>query len=206
MKRIFTACLVLASAIVLLCSCGKKASSIVLSTSEVEIEINASYQMVAYMLPDNVIADNLLWKSTDETIAIVNDSGLITGVSEGSTNIIATGNGGEYAVCAVSVKKQSAYDRLSNKEREFVDVVLKAVNSFYNPSSVTIKYAYYHDVTDRWSISVSAQNKMGGYSEVDYDLDRDGTLIDPFFKHVRTGLDSGYNLDLVNEAIRERVG
>lgn len=98
-------------------------------------------------------------------------------------------------------EKLSVYERLSDKEKDFADIMLKGLQYFNNPKTVSITYAYYNSGTDSWAITVSEQNAMGGYTQTDYDLARNGKITKPMFNHVKTGLDSHFNLDLINEYI-----
>ena len=43
------------------------------------------------------------WKSSDENVVVVNESGMITGVGEGTATVTAISHNGLEAVCAVSV-------------------------------------------------------------------------------------------------------
>ena len=65
-------------------------SSIKLRTSNVSINKNETYKLVATILPDLPYNKTLKWESLDESIATVDDAGIITGVGVGSTKVSAT--------------------------------------------------------------------------------------------------------------------
>lgn len=176
--------------------------SIVLSTNAVEVSVEESVEITYVLMPENSEKQTVEWKSTDETIAIVDDSGVVTGVAVGETNIIASCGDDVFATCAVTVKEKSAYERLDDKEQELVDALLANINVFYDPSSVSIVYAYL-SASGTWNITVRAHNQMGGYSEQDYDLKPDGTIEEPIFDHVEMPGNEDYNYDLINQAIAE---
>ncbi len=178
---------------------------IVLSSSSCEITVGEIYQVKYIIVPENATDKDLSWKSVDPQIAAVNSEGVITGISDGNTNIVVSSSQDVFATISVSVRKESAYNRLSEKERKFVDTFLKCIGNFKNPKSVTITYLHNFDVTNSWAISVRAQNGFGGYGETDYRLYRNGELTETVVKHVRSniGEDANYNLELINEAIRE---
>lgn len=210
--------LVLSCCLTLMCSCGeansggtaatqtpqpgKEVTAIILSSETIEITVGDTYQMTYMVLPDGAADQTLAWKSTDEAKVIVDEVGIITAVEEGQANIIVSTENGVYATCKVTVKEPSAYDRLDEDEKELVDALLAGIDKFYDPGSVSLKYAYHHGTGDSWAITVSAQNQMGGYSEKDYNLYEDGRLEEPVFNHVRMP-GNYYDLDLVNEAIKE---
>lgn len=184
-------------------------TAIVLSTNSVEIEVDETYQLSYTILPQNADNQAITWSSADNTVASVNESGIISGISEGQTNIIVECKNGVYEVCSVTVTEKSAYDSLSDKEREFVDVFVGVINKFYDPESVTIKY-YSHAVLNTngtWDITVSAHNQMGGFSEKDYIIDRSGNMTESILGHIQMPhWEDECNLDLINKAIQECIG
>lgn len=177
--------------------------SIVLSSASCEITVDDTYQIAYIIMPENATNTAVTWKTVDDSIATVDENGLVTGLTAGQTSIIISADNDVFSTLSVTVKEKPAYERLSDRDRELTDVFFRCVGQFKNPSSVSITYAYYNSVTDSWSISVRAQNSMGGYTEEDYDLDRNGKITKPIFDHIKTGLDGRYNLDLINEAIAD---
>lgn len=189
------------------CSAGSEKKdennlSIVLSSNAVEVSVEESVEITYVLMPENSEEKTVEWKSTDETIAIVDDSGVVTGVAVGQTNVIASCGDDVFATCTVTVKEKSAYERLDDKEQELVDALLANINAFYDPSSVSIVYAYLSP-TGTWDITVRAHNQMGGYSEQDYYLNQDGTIEEPILNHIEMPGNEDYNYDLINEAIAE---
>lgn len=177
--------------------------SIVLSAGSCEITVDETYQIAYVIMPENATNPAVTWKTVDDSIAKVDENGLVTGLAAGQTSIIVSAGNDVFSTLSVTVKEKPAYERLSERDRELTDVFFRCVGQFKNPSSVSITFAYYNKVTDSWSISVRAQNSMGGYTEEDYDLDRNGKITKPIFDHIKTGLDGRYNLELINEAIAD---
>ncbi len=56
----------------------------------VEVQVGNQIRINAHVNPTNSYPNNIVWKSSDETIATVNDYGLVTGISDGECDIIAT--------------------------------------------------------------------------------------------------------------------
>ena len=81
----------------------------------------------------------LVWTSGDESVASVNQSGVVTGVGEGNTTITATVNGTDISdTCSVTVK---AYKTVTFKNGESVftsDTVLKG-NAVAKPATDPVK-------------------------------------------------------------------
>ncbi len=62
-------------------------------------------QLTATVLPDNATNKAVTWKSSDKTIATVDDKGLVTAVKEGTATItVTTTDGNKTATCKVTVK------------------------------------------------------------------------------------------------------
>ena len=220
MKKLFA--FVLALLMLLMAGCGgtptedndsaqnqeNAVSAIVLSSNAIEIKVGESKILSYTTIPAEAEATNAGWESADSSVATVNANGQVTGISLGQTNIIISADGGVYATCSVTVVEPSAYEQLSAKERDFVDALLRNIDDFYNPSSVIVKYIYKHSNDHGWDITVAAQNKMGGYTEKDYDLSLAGELSIPILPHIDMpdADEQGYNLDLINAALSECLG
>ena len=65
---------------------------------------NRTAQLEATLLPGNADDKTISWKSSDDTIATVDDSGLVTGLSLGTVEITAS-SGSASDVCEVTVEK-----------------------------------------------------------------------------------------------------
>lgn len=89
-----------------------KVSSIKLSDTAATIEVGASKQLAASVLPDNAQNRNIVWSSGNSAIATVDAaSGLVRAVSVGTTTITATAQDGSgiAAICTVTVKEAAHY-------------------------------------------------------------------------------------------------
>ncbi|MDT0607806.1 Ig-like domain-containing protein [Croceitalea rosinachiae] len=71
-------------------------SSISLSPENPTITIDDSLELIAEVLPANATNKAITWSSGDGTIAIVNDDGTVTGVSEGTVTITVTTEDGSF--------------------------------------------------------------------------------------------------------------
>lgn len=81
--------------------------SIVLNKTSVQIETAKTVQLTVTVLPENAANQQIGWSSSDETIAKVDENGLVTAVAEGSATITATAldGSGISAECTVVVVK-----------------------------------------------------------------------------------------------------
>jgi uncharacterized protein YjdB len=80
-------------------------SSITLNRTEAELIVGEKQQLSATVLPVNASDNSVTWSSTNESVAVVNESGLVTATGAGICNITATANdgSGKSASCLVTV-------------------------------------------------------------------------------------------------------
>jgi uncharacterized protein YjdB len=83
-------------------------TDISLDNTSVSMQVNESQQLTATVAPNNATNQNISWRSSDETVATVDDTGLITAVGEGTVTItVATEDGDFSATCIVTVNPAS---------------------------------------------------------------------------------------------------
>ncbi len=84
-------------------------TGITVNPTEIEIEAGKTISITATVTPANADDPTFTWRSNDESIATVDASGRVKGISVGSTTITATTNdGGFTATCTVEVTPSSA--------------------------------------------------------------------------------------------------
>lgn len=75
------------------------------------IEQGSTVQLTETVTPSNASDTSVSWSSSNTSVATVNSSGLVTGVSAGSATItVTTTDGGYTATCAVTVTAPVLYD------------------------------------------------------------------------------------------------
>lgn len=85
-------------------------TSIGLTQTEIELAPSNTYQLGVTVSPSNAKRpDSVNWSSSNENVATVNSSGVVTGVSNGTTVITASA-GALTATCAVVVDGPAAYE------------------------------------------------------------------------------------------------
>ena len=107
------AMIVLGGSMIATSSCKKEKNQVIevtgieLGESSVEMTVGTSHKLTATVLPENATEKGVVWESKDESIASVDQKGLVSAVKEGSTQIIvSTANGNFSAVCNVIVEKE----------------------------------------------------------------------------------------------------
>ncbi len=86
---------------------AKPAESITLDHENVSLNIGETLKLIATVLPDNASDKSVTWVSSDSVIASIDESGLVTAISEGAATITATTNDGSEltASCIISVRE-----------------------------------------------------------------------------------------------------
>ncbi len=72
-----------------------------MSDSDVKLQINAQYQLDAIIIPHSM-ASSIVWSSSNEDVATVDNTGLVTAVALGTTEITAS-CGGQQKKCMLTV-------------------------------------------------------------------------------------------------------
>lgn len=87
---------------------GIAVESVALDQTEITVGTGSTVQLTATVLPEDATDQALEWYSSNEGIATVDDTGLVTGVAEGSCTIMASAASGAYAEVAVTVEVAAA--------------------------------------------------------------------------------------------------
>ena len=83
-------------------------TGVTLDKSTLSMKVNETYTLKATVAPTNATNKNVTWKSSDEKIAKVSLSGVVTAVAEGKATItVTTADGSKTATCEVTVTKAS---------------------------------------------------------------------------------------------------
>ncbi|MEA4965602.1 MAG: Ig-like domain-containing protein [Oscillospiraceae bacterium] len=99
-----------ATARVVVTQTGVAATGITVTPEMLKLDVGETGSLTAAVLPKNASNQKVTWCSADESVATVNENGLVTGVAAGTAAITAaTADGGFTASCAVTVTEPIAY-------------------------------------------------------------------------------------------------
>ncbi len=91
-------------------------TGVTLNINELEMTVGGSGQLTATIEPFYATNLNIIWTSENESIATVDNNGLVQAVLEGTTYITAeTEDGGYTAICTITVKPKPPAVELSDK-------------------------------------------------------------------------------------------
>jgi len=99
-------------------------SAITLSESAASLTLGATCQLTATITPTDAVKPGLTWTSSDESVATVDETGLVTAKGAGTATITcaATDGGGVNATCEVTVIKIDRSGTIDG--RDYVDLDL----------------------------------------------------------------------------------
>jgi len=99
----------------------KAPSKVKLNSSSKTLRAGATYQLKA-TLPKNTASWDIEWSSSNKKVAIVNQNGLVTAISEGSAKITVKTFNGRKATCKLTVKSGEQSARINLLDYMGVDV------------------------------------------------------------------------------------
>lgn len=80
-----------------------EATGITLNKNSATLAVDANLLLLATVAPDNVTDNSVTWASSDEDVAIVDETGYVTALAEGTVTITATTANGLTATCTITV-------------------------------------------------------------------------------------------------------
>ena len=87
-----------------------KVKGVDIFNSDITLDVGAMEQLVANVTPNEAADKSVVWHSADNSVATVDQNGVVTGVGYGTTEIIVTTNDGGYTDrCKVSVNCPHRY-------------------------------------------------------------------------------------------------
>lgn len=116
-------------------------TNIVLDKSEISLTLGDTIRLIATIEPEDVFNQQLIWSSSDESIASVSKEGVITALKEGNAIItVTTEDGNKKASCKVTVEKKESQKELGDVDHsgkvDSLDalIVLKITASLITPT------------------------------------------------------------------------
>ena len=111
-----------------------------LDVSTKTIYLFKSYKLKATITPAKAANKTLIWQSSDESVATVDNKGLVKALDCGETTITATSTNGIVGKCVVTVKvKQVKSIKLNYKRKTMLVGKTYKLKAKYNPSTATYK-------------------------------------------------------------------
>lgn len=120
------------------CSCNvtvsdKEITKIALDRQSATVDAGKTIQLTATFTPKDASNTTLTWVSSDESVAVVNSSGNVTGVKGGVANITCRAQNNVEASCTVTVKGGSTNQSNNNNAANNTPPANNAPYGHYNP-------------------------------------------------------------------------
>lgn len=156
------------------------AQGITLNRTSVKLEAGYNYQLVATVTPESATNKDVIWSSSDESVAKVNSNGVVSLIAGGEATITATTvSGGVSASCVITViQNPSGVEVDSNVRNMYVGQVATltatvlpltatyrdVVWSTNNDKIVTVTSKGLVTAVSRGTAIITAKTKVGGYT------------------------------------------
>ncbi|MDE5744885.1 MAG: Ig-like domain-containing protein, partial [Paramuribaculum sp.] len=99
------------------------AESITINLPEAELSEGESVRLTATVSPDGTVERTVTWTSGDGIIATVDETGRVTAIKPGETEITATTANGVSASCRISVKSSTTGIRENDREKDLPFII-----------------------------------------------------------------------------------
>lgn len=92
-------------------------TNIAMSEASISMQVEGTHQLNATVTPSNATNQDYVWASLDESVATVDENGLVTAIAVGGTTITATAQDGSgvYGSCTVTVTAKPVASNVDDK-------------------------------------------------------------------------------------------
>ncbi len=143
--------------------------SVTIDQANPSVEVDATITLTATVEPGDATNPAVTWESLNTSIATVSSAGVVTGVAEGSAQIVATADGVSDTV-EVAVTLETTIEELSsisnvypNPASDFVHVSLKkAITGTANIISLTGQVVVSENIENSLNLQFNVKNLAGG--------------------------------------------
>ena len=132
-------------------------TGISLTTSEKSIGIGKTFQLIATVAPENASNKKVTWTSNNETVATIDEAGLITALALGQSTITATTEDGSFtATCDITVKEIPTFPPYESYWSEM------GKDGFHQTIVDTRLARQKEELTEKWKVAISSSWMNGG--------------------------------------------
>lgn len=133
---------------------------IVLSSKSRKIKVGENFNLSAYIYPENATNQELKWVSDNESVAIVNTAGVVTGKSAGTINITCYSANGKEASCTVTVNKKKSSTTKQNNSNSVQTT--KATQAVDDGNDGPCGYTSFYGI---WCAAFKSEDQAYDYAE-----------------------------------------
>ena len=195
------------------------ATSISLSAEDLTLLVGQSGRLTAKISPDNTTDRTIVWKSDNESVAIVSSNGLVTAISAGTASVTAT-CGSVTATCRVTVNARpetpKQYIRKGNGASCTFVVIMNLTDEQLAKEGYNFAYGYTDihgtdiiiSTTGLRYCHTSAQiyNDSGNdFWVYAYWKKEDGSIVSSMRRHLDGHIDEEFEINALNEYLSRSV-
>lgn len=171
-------------------------SGITLEKESLQMKVGETYHLTATVSPEDATDKSVVWKSEDESIATVDQEGLVTAVKGGSKTMITATSGEFSASCSVTIEEDVIPVKGITLDKDIIEMAVGSscrLNATITPSDATDKTIIWESSDETIAI-VSSSGVIGALKEGDvtitaYSSDKKKSAsCDVFIKDVKIAL------------------
>ena len=144
-------------------------SGITIDKESLKMKVGETYHLTAKVSPEDATDKSVVWKSDDESIATVDQEGLVTAVKGGSKTMITATSGEFSASCAVTIEEDVIPVKGITLDKEIIEMAVGSscrLNATITPSDATDKTIIW-DSSDETIAIVSSSGVIAALKEGD---------------------------------------
>ena len=144
-------------------------SGITIDKESLKMKVGETYHLTAKVSPEDATDKSVVWKSEDESIATVDQEGLVTAVKGGSKTMITATSGEFSASCAVTIEEDVIPVKGITLDKEIIEMAVGSSCRLYatiTPSDATDKTIIW-DSSDETIAIVSSSGVIAALKEGD---------------------------------------
>ena len=195
------------------------ATSVSLSAEDLTLMIGQSGRLTAKISPDNTTDPTIVWKSDNESVAIVSSNGLVTAISAGTASVTAT-CGSVTATCRVTVNARPETPRQYVRKGNGTSCTFVVMMNLTDEQLAKEGYNFAYGYTDIHGTDIiisttglrychtSAQiyNDSGNdFWVYAYWKKEDGSIVSSMRRHLDGHIDEEFEINALNEYLSRSV-
>ena len=195
------------------------ATSVSLSAEDLTLMIGQSGRLTATISPDNTTDRTIVWKSDNESVAIVSSNGLVTAISAGTASVTAT-CGSVSATCRVTVNARPETPRQYVRKGNGTSCTFVVIMNLTDEQLAKEGYNFAYGYTDIHGTDIiisttglrychtSAQiyNDSGNdFWVYAYWKKEDGSIVSSMRRHLDGHIDEEFEINALNEYLSRSV-
>ena len=139
----------------------EQAKSISIGLRDVVVQVGEEYQIPYTLNPTSSTEANITWTSTNTAVATITDKGVVKGIAQGSTIIMAKLANGEIAYCNVVVEEEVSGLQLNYDKKTIYKGKSFTLKATVTPNGATNPKVTYESSNEK-IVTVSSKGKVTG--------------------------------------------